>query len=82
MTKRTEITDDEAHILYDEMLDEIYDSVKIGTSEFSPSLVLKNLDPIAYRSGFNDWLDAEGWDDCKNGNYYRGSDEDEVDVTY
>lgn len=45
---------------YDEMLDEIYGMVKCGELEWDMSRVLKEMDPIAYREGFNDWLDSEG----------------------
>jgi len=39
---------------YDELLDETNDVVKIGTLEYSPSQVLKAVDPIAYRVGLSD----------------------------
>jgi hypothetical protein len=52
------IDESEAHILYDEMLDELYSPISVGGVEFDPSRVLKELDPIAYRCGFNDWLDS------------------------
>ena len=35
--------------LFDEFLDEIYPSYKMGELEFSPSDILKSCDPIAYR---------------------------------
>jgi hypothetical protein len=44
--------------LYDEMLDELYSPINIAGIEFDPSRVLKELDPTAYRCGFNDWLDS------------------------
>ena len=44
---------------YDEMLDECYPLVKFGQLEYLPSRVLIAIDPIAYRCGFNDWLDSE-----------------------
>lgn len=49
----------EAYARYDEMLDECCDEVRIGSLTYSPSWVLKMVDPIAYRCGFHDWLDAE-----------------------
>ena len=33
--------------------------VQIGSLEYLPSKVLSECDPIAYRCGFNDWLDGE-----------------------
>lgn len=53
------ISEDEAYTMFDEMLDESYPSFKIGQLEYSPSQILKECDPIAYRCEFNDWLDAE-----------------------
>jgi hypothetical protein len=43
---------------YDEMLDDCYPMVKIGNLGYSPSRVLKEVDPIAYRCGLNDYLDS------------------------
>ena len=50
---------------YDEMLDEIYGTFKIGVCEFSASLILKELDPIAYETGLFEYEDEEEED---NGN--------------
>ena len=44
--------------LYDDMLDDCYPMVKIGTLEYLPSRVLKEVDPIAYRCGMNDYESA------------------------
>lgn len=44
---------------YDEMLDECYDVVTIGNLTYSPSEVLKKVDPIAYRCSMVDWTDGE-----------------------
>lgn len=52
------IEESDAFALYDEMLDELYPTMDIAGIEFEPSRVLKELDPIAYRCGFNDWLDS------------------------
>lgn len=51
------IDEDKARDLYDEALDE-QGEVSIGTLTYQPSQVLKAVDPIAYRVGFSDWLDA------------------------
>lgn len=51
------IDEDKAKEMYDEALDE-QGEVKIGTLTFYPSQILKECDPIAYRVGFSDWLDA------------------------
>jgi hypothetical protein len=65
----SEITEDEGMALYDEALDDAYDEVSIGYGTYSPSKVLKECDPIAYRTGFSDYADflasegtpVEGW---------------------
>lgn len=52
----TYIDETEAYEQYDNELDELY-PILIGYIEFQASRVLKELDPIAYSCGFNDWLD-------------------------
>lgn len=42
--------------MYDDSLDEMGD-VEIGSLSYRPSTVLKAVDPIAYRCGYDDWLD-------------------------
>lgn len=49
----------EAHKQYDEWLDEVYTPYNIGYLEWSASQVMKEMDPIAYQTGFNDWCDSE-----------------------
>lgn len=49
-------TEQQAH---DEMLNDAYDLIRIGSLTYEPSEVLRAADPIAYRTGFNDWLDGE-----------------------
>jgi len=46
---------------YDDYLDEVYDLASVGFS-YAASRVLREVDPIAYRVGFWDWLDSEGID--------------------
>lgn len=53
------IDESEAYERYDEMLDECHEPMRIGDLVFYPSEVLSECDPIAYRCGFNDWLDSE-----------------------
>jgi hypothetical protein len=43
---------------YDDFLDEVSGDVQIGILSYSASQVLKEVDPIAYRCGFSDWLDS------------------------
>ena len=55
----TYILDTKADEQYREFLDEINPIVTICGMEYLPSTVLEQVDPIAYRCGFNDWLDSE-----------------------
>lgn len=43
---------------YDEMLDEIYEKVKICGLSYSASIALYRVDPIAYRVGIDDYADS------------------------
>ena len=54
----TFIDEREAYELYDDMLNDCYPMVKFGYLEYLPSQVLKEVDPIAYRCGFHDFLDS------------------------
>jgi hypothetical protein len=44
--------------LFDEMLDESYPVVTMGTLTFYPSQILKDCDPIAYNEALLDFQDA------------------------
>lgn len=51
--------------LYNEYLNETLcegKNVKLGGLEFEPAQVLREVDPIAYQTGFDDWCDSEGID--------------------
>ena len=50
---------DELRPSYDDMLDECNPEIKIGTLTYCPSQVLKDCDPIAYRIGFDEYLDMD-----------------------
>ena len=52
----------EAIEAYDEMLNEVYTWSDVAGINFAPSDILREVDPIAYRVGFHDWLDGEGID--------------------
>ena len=43
---------------YNEMLNEVTPTVKIGDMNYCASTVLREVDPIAYRVGLEDWLDS------------------------
>lgn len=55
----TYIPEYEAYDRYDEFIDEMDGPVKVMGLEYDPSKVLKEVDPTAYETGFNDWLDSE-----------------------
>jgi hypothetical protein len=52
------VTESLARDMYDEMLNDIYDVTVIGGSKFYPSQILREMDPIAYQCGFNDYVDS------------------------
>jgi len=45
---------------YNEMLDEVYGTVKIAGYEYDTSRALKEIDPIAYHVGLNDYESSLG----------------------
>ena len=51
------LDESEAGRQYDDMLDDCNEMVRIGTLEYTPSYVLKTIDPIAYREGFLEYVD-------------------------
>ena len=53
-----EIDDYEA---YNESLDS-EGTVTVAGMEFYPSRILEELDPVAYRCGYNDWVDSDQGD--------------------
>lgn len=73
MDERDRIHLFELEDMYDDMIDGCDDLVVIGSMTYAPSRVLKDTDPIAYRCGFNDWLDAvmsDGYITEDDGKYY------------
>ena len=50
--------EDAATDRYEEMLDECYETFRIGRMEYRPSYVLKQVDPIAYHCGLTDYIDS------------------------
>lgn len=60
--------------LYRDLLDEIYEPVRFGELEYSPSTVLEAVDSVAFRMGCNEYADGEVQDGRLielNGSYYR-----------
>ena len=56
------VTEDALWERYREALDELGD-VTIGGLQYAQSVALERVDPIAFRVGFNDWTDADGWEE-------------------
>ena len=69
--------------LFEELLDECYPEIQIGCCTFSPSEVMKELDPTCFNIGAQENLDglaADGQLYEHNGDYYTLSDiEDMID---
>lgn len=42
--------------MFDELLDEVYDTVEIAGCEYTASDVLRSTDPIAYQEGLADYM--------------------------
>lgn len=43
---------------FDDMLNDSYEVTVIGGIKFYPSQILREMDPIAYQCGFNDYVDS------------------------
>ncbi len=73
----TRIADDLAELdvsrMYDDMLNECYDFAEVGGpfSYMLASKILSECDPVAYRCGFNDWLDGEELVEIDDEYYYQ-----------
>ena len=53
-----ELGPDDYEDQFDESLDDSIPEIEIGCLTYSPSHVLKNVDPTAYRCGLNDFVDS------------------------
>lgn len=72
------VTDEELHKQYDEALDE-EGAVTVAGYRFEPSDILKNCDEVAYRTGFNDWLDGQDYIEIDGEQYPKDEVEDFLD---
>ncbi len=60
----TPVTEDKAKEWFDEWLDDVHSPIIIAGLTLSPSTVLRETDPIAYRTTFHDYIDRcqrDGW---------------------
>ena len=64
-----------AEEMYDEMLDDCEGPVELCGMTYSASQVLREVDPVAYRCGFNDYVDSLTHDDI----FVEGLTEDEME---
>jgi hypothetical protein len=56
---------------FEEMLDECYPPVKVGSCEWNAGYVLRELDPVAFRCGISDYFaDTDQFTEV-DGEYYR-----------
>jgi len=77
-----ELTAVDAENQYREMLDECYSLESVGGpfAHMSAARVLEEVDPVAFRCGFNDWLDGELRETLEeiDGRYYDKRDVDKL----
>ena len=69
------ITEAEALEMYEEMLDDCEGLVELCGMTYSASYVLREVDPVAYRCGFNDYVDSLTDDDI----FVEGLTDSEMD---
>lgn len=57
---RDEVTLDDPNFkeAFDEFLDETFGVVNVAGLEYNTSEVFREVDPVAYRSAFLDWIDS------------------------
>lgn len=65
----------DAYDAYDESLDS-EGAISVAGCEFYPSRILEELDPVAYRCGYNDWVDS---DQCDLENAIENEDYSEIE---
>ena len=56
--EQIELDPDDYEYQFDESLDDSIPEIEICCLTYSPSHVLKNVDPTAYRCGLNDFIDS------------------------
>ncbi len=54
----TRLTPVDGEEMYEDLLDECYPEVRIGSSFFSPSRIIKELDPVCFNMGVTEHLDS------------------------
>jgi hypothetical protein len=54
------VSEYELQLEFNEFLDEVSPVLRVAGVTISPSVALRECDPIAYREAFLDWCDYEG----------------------
>ena len=72
------ISERQAAEMYDEMLDDCEGPVELCGMTYSASQVLRVVDPVAYRCGFNDYVDSLTEDDV----FVEGHTDSEMEPEY
>jgi hypothetical protein len=78
---KTRLTPVDGEEMFEELLDECYPEVKVGCCTFSPSQVMKELDPVCFEIGVTENLDSlveDGQLYEYDGQYYDLVDIDEM----
>ncbi len=68
---KIELDPDNYEDQFDESLDESIPEIEIGCLTYSPSHVLKNVDPTAYRCSLNDFVDSLDVEDSDEYKYLQ-----------
>lgn len=55
-------TDDEITIIYRDQLTEAYGMIEVCGYEYEAGRILEEIDPTAFKCGFNDWTDDVGFE--------------------
>lgn len=71
------ITESEAMESFDELLDSSVDPFRMGYLEFAPSEILKQMDPIAYREDFLNYVNSMAEDEVF---YVEGYTDEDLEV--
>ena len=67
---------------YKEMIDETTPEINIGSLTFSPSRILEELDPIAFRCRFNDYQEYEEAYECTKCNIEYETEEEAAECCH
>lgn len=75
--EQIELDPDDFADQFDEFMDEDFPEIEIGSLTYSPSYVLKNVDPVAYRCSLNDFVDSF---DVEDSDEYKALQEEIDDI--